>query len=910
VAGKFPSLLADAKNKFAEDMKNIGAVGFRTEETCPDTSRFTLHFVNSRCLERISNDDKFKSFKLSIQSKKVVPDKSSKLLVPTPVKLKEIRSLKCPKSSSPGPVSPVKFNVYSQSSKADVSASLPSDTNEDQTVEVKSTSPEDLQESPGIKEGKVRKNSMGGAKSLERNTSSKDKSERNIQNEESTDVSKAVLSEKDLLSIEWKEKKNLQKSLGALADFLMKFPEVEIGECNGVTYFNFKNASKLGSVLSEVSTEATNTYDKLKGSSQLTFVNPSTFNPGKYGLIVPKEAYSQVRLEYFGKGKAFVESRGWCLVLWFSTKYAMFQAFVEKLRKSSYSCRFCSNNFQSLEKFAEESLLEEVPESPATATPFKLVEEEIFSFAWKTERKDKSEEKSFSRLMTTFIKTLKCSSLSATDDGLIAAFKRKEDLENALKRYCREESDSLEKLEGRKKGFNFLPLKGAYGLFSVKRVKPEDFARFGNCKIVGSSIWFTNKLGLVQALRDPYILRTYPALWVDCRNIRVSDKTSDSILKTSTRPTPEDSKNKEQAQNLLDGAIVSAGLVTSVKKTVDPKAPLSVLFPSHEKFRKVSSSKAAKMISSLLEGPREDQVENLKEAKKDRVEVFLKDKLGIKSMESLIETTEDAGGNEKAKPFEENPIESDVCNDIDVELQNENRDKSPKEIEKEREEFEKEAFIYPDDLDTTPTISRLSPPDNLETLVISQLPELEVESLEEAASPPDAEGQTPREPINAPDPVSDKITVIAIPFLKSDVDDEIEHLENILEDFKWFSEDVQARIEQVGEGCKEVLVEFGDQCLNDVVMEGLCCSYPAMYKRSIQIVNPDEKGMFSLVFTDEKKFGYSATKLMFEKYGKPIIKKGASKMEVIVCFPTSDEALSALENCRENCPDLRPHVKR
>ena len=64
--------------------------------------------------------------------------------------------------------------------------------------------------------------------------------------------------------------------------------------------------------------------------------------------------------------------------------------------------------------------------------------------------------------------------------------------------------------------------------------------------------------------------------------------------------------------------------------------------------------------------------------------------------------------------------------------------------------------------------------------------------------------------------------------------------------------------------------------------------------------------MFNLVFTDEKKIGYAATKALFEKCGKPIIKKVASRLEVVVSFPTMEEAEEALKQCSEACSSLRP----
>ena len=55
----------DARDRSAEDMKKVGAEWFRSVET-EDT--FSLHFVNSRCLEQISRCAQFTSFRVTILS--------------------------------------------------------------------------------------------------------------------------------------------------------------------------------------------------------------------------------------------------------------------------------------------------------------------------------------------------------------------------------------------------------------------------------------------------------------------------------------------------------------------------------------------------------------------------------------------------------------------------------------------------------------------------------------------------------------------------------------------------------------------------------------------------------------------------------------------------------------------------
>merc|ERR1719318_180316 len=93
VSGKFPeNVSSEPRNRFAEDMKKVGAVGFRSGEV-EDT--FSLHFVNSRCLEQISRCAQFSSFRLTILSSMVRKPRFEKKLmkmVPSILKYKELKS--------------------------------------------------------------------------------------------------------------------------------------------------------------------------------------------------------------------------------------------------------------------------------------------------------------------------------------------------------------------------------------------------------------------------------------------------------------------------------------------------------------------------------------------------------------------------------------------------------------------------------------------------------------------------------------------------------------------------------------------------------------------------------------------------------------------------------------------------
>merc|ERR1719186_2368772 len=93
VSGKFPENLSnETRNKFAEDMKSDGAVGFRSGEA---EDAFSLHFVNSRCLEQISRCNQYSSFRLTVLSslvRKPTLDRKLKKLVPAILKVKELKS--------------------------------------------------------------------------------------------------------------------------------------------------------------------------------------------------------------------------------------------------------------------------------------------------------------------------------------------------------------------------------------------------------------------------------------------------------------------------------------------------------------------------------------------------------------------------------------------------------------------------------------------------------------------------------------------------------------------------------------------------------------------------------------------------------------------------------------------------
>ena len=116
----------------------------------------------------------------------------------------------------------------------------------------------------------------------------------------------------------------------------------------------------------------------------------------------------------------------------------------------------------------------------------------------------------------------RCAEVTVGRNGLTVAFAC---LQAALGKFCSPVIDSLARLEAQgSRVFTLLPSRDSFGLFSALPVNTGHFNRFGKCLARNCAIWFPSKHAMVRALRDPFIQRTYPALWIDCRNIFILHK--------------------------------------------------------------------------------------------------------------------------------------------------------------------------------------------------------------------------------------------------------------------------------------------------------------------------------------------------------------------------------------------------
>ena len=97
-----------------------------------------------------------------------------------------------------------------------------------------------------------------------------------------------------------------------------------------------------------------------------------------------------------------------------------------------------------------------------------LTEEQIFSFDWKAEKvyRDASDEKALCRHLTAFIKGVRCAEMNVTERGLVVSFHCRNDLEEALAKFCTSLSNTSTKLDKRQRAFTLLPSHGRVILLS------------------------------------------------------------------------------------------------------------------------------------------------------------------------------------------------------------------------------------------------------------------------------------------------------------------------------------------------------------------------------------------------------------------------------------------------------------
>merc|ERR1719153_466046 len=225
-----------------------------------------------------------------------------------------------------------------------------------------------------------------------------------------------------------------------------------------------------------------------------------------------KSSREKLEKDFANHGPIEVETRGHVFVVWFDSKLSLFKALTDR-RIQKYKMVPSVQNFKLYDPVVkdEETMLDE-------GEVKKLTEKEVFGFLWQKQKNQARirDDQVISRLLTNFIKKVSCKELTVDEEGLSVLFSTTAQYRAALDQFCPSPAPDQAQLAALARKFTLLPAKGSYGLFSTKKIKPEHFK---DCIVRNNVIWFTDKLSMFKVLRDPFVTKLYPALFIDCRNI-------------------------------------------------------------------------------------------------------------------------------------------------------------------------------------------------------------------------------------------------------------------------------------------------------------------------------------------------------------------------------------------------------
>merc|ERR1719233_1996543 len=221
--------------------------------------------------------------------------------------------------------------------------------------------------------------------------------------------------------------------------------------------------------------------------------------------------------DFVNHGPIEVETRGHVFVVWFDSKLSLFKALTDR-RIQNHKMAPSVQNFKLYDPVTkdEETILDE-----GEGEVLKLTEREVFGFLWQKQKSQARirDDQIISRLLTNFIKKVSCKELTVDEEGLCVIFSTQAQYRAALDQFCSPPVPDQAQLAALARKFTLLPAKGSYGLFCTKKIKPEHLNIFNDCIVRNSVIWFADKISMFKVLRDPFITKLYPALFIDCRNI-------------------------------------------------------------------------------------------------------------------------------------------------------------------------------------------------------------------------------------------------------------------------------------------------------------------------------------------------------------------------------------------------------
>merc|ERR1719317_1585702 len=320
------------------------------------------------------------------------------------------------------------------------------------------------------------------------------------------------------------------RNLGTIFS-MVKGVEVIENENGGEVAFKFPCKKKLDEVLETFFEKSTKSLDTLSlAPSKLIIEGSKLFFMNKYGLVINrnrKNSIEKLKKDLAIQGPLEIEARSHVLVVWFDTKLSLFKALNDaRIQKhkpfpSVQTFRLSVPDAEVEIKETKVEVEDKVKSIKSEKENLRLTEREVFGFLWEKQKGNTRirDDQVISRLLTNFIKKVSCEELTMEEDGLSLTFSTAAQYRAALEQFCPSSTPSQAQLAQLARKFTLLPASRKFGLFSRKQIKSRHFERFTDCSVKSCGIWFTDKMEMFKALRDPMVNKLYPALFIDCRNI-------------------------------------------------------------------------------------------------------------------------------------------------------------------------------------------------------------------------------------------------------------------------------------------------------------------------------------------------------------------------------------------------------
>jgi len=902
VSGTFPSKLSpQLREKFAADMKTAGAVGFRNNQS----EEFTLHFVNSRCLEQIGKFSQYSSFNLKIHSslvKKASLKNKIKKLVPAILKLKVVKGKVNGDVSVEAPTHANESNkVVKEAPKERVQSITDIKPNEDKKMESKSKPRKD-QELPQTE--------TAAGNNLE--------PRKGALNSEVDKKDSVIITENDLLKVNWNPGYSLAKSSQTFGKFLHSLGEYQVTNSKeGEITFRIKDRRHFIKELKFFSRNETNSLDKLsKAEDQRIMIKGSKKDNKMFGLAVPKKKHEMKSLEtkLIKYGFHKIEDRAAVYIIWFQSKLDYYKAMgnpainngmtpcivnfseveVQQLSNKSASSYVKANKTKN-ERIPGEELSAASSTGKASSSDgklYQLTEKQVFGFIWKATSQEIRDDQIISRQLTEFIQNVVCETIENGDDGLVFNFANKADMDKVLAVYFEDGLKHSDALDDLSRKFTLIPFKGKFGIFCGKRIKPGEMKLFGKCKPFQSSIWYMDKMEVIRILRDPVIAKVNDALYFDCRNIYILKSIRTSPIdhphpprfnapRFLTRPSfvgftgPRMFRPRpisppwirpSMHQRFGSGSLVSKFFPRTFNGSIRRFNGNNILFG---KFGVVPSQKLIRKGYKIFEMP-------VKDSKKDDAELFLEDKEQYRNKQVT------AAANE---------VRSLLAGGSLGELSG-----SLKDMKMRRVELFLREKLGVEDLKL----------DDCNNVFLSYIEcgENNSSRFEEVI-----DHKNDAKKSLTPDLLG--LFTLSIPYTSEN----LESLTSMLmDDVSWFESPVSvlpATDPASGQSILEVKMKDEEVAL--AAFQGLNHKYPGLEVDStgahVDIIPDKDTGLYTLMFKDKLGKKYVGTLAVFKNYCSgqgPAIKKGDGAQEVLVAYKVKEDAVKALKENLDNpeFPDL------